>query len=194
MSEPSDWACKKATAWLALYGPSEKPGAKELAYLFDGVRQDYSQEPHCDVCGTSGANLRTPVEVCRDCYDVARDPPSGTGHPIRDEADRYLGQKRVAARGVARALQLLPLVYRGDVSAEEIASELRTALHYLEPPHKSCNLCHGLGTVYMSEGSADCTCGALPALNIFGVDEAGVYHPPTQQAWEAMVRRASEGR
>jgi hypothetical protein len=32
------------------------------------------EEPYCDVCGESGADLRTPVEVCRDCYDVDRKP------------------------------------------------------------------------------------------------------------------------
>lgn len=32
------------------------------------------EEPYCDVCGNSGDDLRTPVEVCRDCYDLARDP------------------------------------------------------------------------------------------------------------------------
>jgi hypothetical protein len=31
------------------------------------------EEPYCDVCGNSGSGLRSPVEVCRDCYDVARD-------------------------------------------------------------------------------------------------------------------------
>lgn len=34
-------------------------------------------EPYCDVCGNAGKDLRSPVEVCRDCYDVARDPPPG---------------------------------------------------------------------------------------------------------------------
>ena len=34
-------------------------------------------EPYCDVCGNAGKDLRTPVEVCRDCYDIAKDPTIG---------------------------------------------------------------------------------------------------------------------
>ena len=31
------------------------------------------ETPYCDVCGEEGAALRTPVEVCKDCYDSAKD-------------------------------------------------------------------------------------------------------------------------
>lgn len=34
---------------------------------------DADDEPYCDVCGESGDALRSPVEVCKDCYDVAKD-------------------------------------------------------------------------------------------------------------------------
>jgi hypothetical protein len=51
------------------------------------------EEPYCDVCGESGASLRTPVEVCRDCYDLARDPsffatyvqPKAAGEDARED-------------------------------------------------------------------------------------------------------------
>lgn len=29
------------------------------------------EEPYCDACGFAGKELRTPVEICRDCYDIA---------------------------------------------------------------------------------------------------------------------------
>jgi hypothetical protein len=32
------------------------------------------ESPRCDVCGREGSDLRTPVEVCRDCFDIAGAP------------------------------------------------------------------------------------------------------------------------
>lgn len=37
------------------------------------------EEPYCDVCGNYGAGLRTPVEVCKDCYEVVKTNYMGIG-------------------------------------------------------------------------------------------------------------------
>ncbi len=42
-----------------------------LAMQFDKVHADaLNSVEYCDVCGASGSDLRTAVEVCRDCYDA----------------------------------------------------------------------------------------------------------------------------
>jgi hypothetical protein len=48
--------------------------------------------PYCDVCGGSGTDLRTDVEVCRDCYN-------GGAHAIAATREKALRE----AAGVAHA-------------------------------------------------------------------------------------------
>lgn len=51
----------------------ERELRRDLATLREALAKASEPEaPYCDVCGNRGANLHTSVEVCRDCYDVAR--------------------------------------------------------------------------------------------------------------------------
>jgi hypothetical protein len=70
---------------IALLGAEEI--AREIVEAMKCADPSGSEdEPYCDVCGESGAARRTPVEVCRDCYEVARDP-----HPaLRTNAPLFL--------------------------------------------------------------------------------------------------------
>lgn len=54
-------------------------------------------EPYCDVCGHAGDNLRSSVEVCRDCFDVA------CHEPIPGVIPAWLQDRLAAATSAARA-------------------------------------------------------------------------------------------
>jgi hypothetical protein len=57
-SHPSEWVKE-----LCKLAPSLAARVREL---------EAEREQYCDVCGQSGKDLRTDVEVCRDCYDIGR--------------------------------------------------------------------------------------------------------------------------
>lgn len=68
----------------------------------------------CGVCGNSGTNLRTPVDVCRDCYDVAQ----GLAGPTAREVEMATSYDSVV-RQLTRDL--------GEVCAERLALQIRVA-------------------------------------------------------------------
>lgn len=86
----------------------------------DGIRV-LETEPYCDVCGRAGADLRTSVEVCRDCYDFARNPPPGCRPPIDWDAmttEKVLAALRSAPK-VAGAWVAMVDSYRRDLCPKQ---------------------------------------------------------------------------
>lgn len=65
-------------------------------------QDEVAEAPYCDVCGASGADLRTAVEVCRDCYDVASMLPEDAIYRRLDELGVSPEQAADGVRRVAR--------------------------------------------------------------------------------------------
>jgi hypothetical protein len=86
------------------------------------------EEPYCDVCGNAGADLRTPVEVCRDCYDIARDPPPGVDvSDSRDLAQRAVERSLIVRylRSVGVGRSLLATGFRASAESIENGEHLK---------------------------------------------------------------------
>ena len=135
---PSEWALAIVMGF-DFSDAHELSVAREIAKMFDAARDEGRREAaadaaYCDVCGAEGEGLRTPVEVCRDCYDVVYYAHREGVESARDEGRRE-GKDADRVASIAEALDLVespgthPIGAPGSVMrrAQDIGRRLETA-------------------------------------------------------------------